>query len=124
MRQGKEKTRADETGGMELATWLHVVAPVNRAPEILKSKAICQTAKLYDAVESLASMNPFRNHVRWLLIAWMFVISAVAYLDRVNISIAGGLIQDQFHLTQIQLGRVFAAFVWGYALTQAIGGRL
>jgi MFS transporter, ACS family, glucarate transporter len=69
-------------------------------------------------------MNPFRNNVRWLLVAWMFVISAVAYLDRVNISIAGGLIQDQFHLTQIQLGRVFAAFVWGYALTQAIGGRL
>jgi MFS transporter, ACS family, glucarate transporter len=69
-------------------------------------------------------MNPFRNHVRWLLVAWMFVISAVAYLDRVNISIAGGLIQDQFHLSQIQLGRVFAAFVWGYALTQAIGGRL
>lgn len=69
-------------------------------------------------------MNPFRNHVRWLLIAWMFVISAVAYLDRVNISIAGGLIQQEYHLDQIQLGRVFAAFVWGYALSQAIGGRL
>jgi ACS family glucarate transporter-like MFS transporter len=68
--------------------------------------------------------NLFRNHVRWLLIAWMFVISAVAYLDRVNISIAGGLIQQEYHLDQIQLGRVFAAFVWGYALSQALGGRL
>lgn len=54
----------------------------------------------------------------------MFVISAVAYLDRVNISIAGGLIQQEYHLDQIQLGRVFAAFVWGYALSQAVGGRL
>ena len=52
------------------------------------------------------------------------MISAVAYLDRVNISIAGGLIQQEYHLDQIQLGRVFAAFVWGYALSQAIGGRL
>src|SRR5215470_19680005 len=69
-------------------------------------------------------MNPFRTRVRWLLIGWMFVISAVAYLDRVNISIAGGLIQTQYGLTQVQLGRVFAAFVWGYALTQALGGRL
>src|SRR5215470_15839661 len=69
-------------------------------------------------------MNPFRTRVRWLLIGWMFVISAVAYLDRVNISIAGGLIQAQYGLSQVQLGRVFAAFVWGYALTQPIGGRL
>src|SRR5437763_14898547 len=69
-------------------------------------------------------MGLFRNHVRWVLIAWMFVISAVAYLDRVNISIAGGLIEEQYHLSHIQLGRVFAAFVWGYAFSQAPGGRL
>src|SRR5438045_9032935 len=69
-------------------------------------------------------MGLFRNHVRWLLIAWMFVISAVAYLDRVNISIAGGLIEEQYHLSHIQLGRVFAAFDWGYAFSQAPGGRL
>src|SRR5215470_15225929 len=69
-------------------------------------------------------MNPFRNHVRWLLVAWMFVISAVAYLDRVNISIAVGQIQAQYGLTQVQMGPVFAAFVWGYALTQPLGGRL
>jgi len=69
-------------------------------------------------------MNIFRNRVRWILIGWMFVISAVAYLDRVNISIAGGLIEQEYHLDHIQLGRVFAAFVWGYALSQAPGGRL
>jgi len=41
-------------------------------------------------------MGLFRNHVRWVLIAWMFVISAVAYLDRVNISIAGSSIEQEF----------------------------
>ena len=54
----------------------------------------------------------------------MFAISAIAYLDRVNISIAGHSIQQEFHLDNIQLGWVFSAFVAGYALFQAPGGRL
>ena len=69
-------------------------------------------------------MNPFHNRVRWLLIGWVFVISAVAYLDRVNISIAAKSIQQELKLDNIQLGWVFSAFVLGYALFQAPGGRL
>jgi MFS transporter, ACS family, glucarate transporter len=65
-----------------------------------------------------------RGRVRWALIGWMFAISAIAYLDRVNISIAGHQIAEEFHLTNIQLGWVFSAFVAGYALFQAPGGRL
>jgi ACS family glucarate transporter-like MFS transporter len=64
------------------------------------------------------------SHVRWTLIAWLFAISAVAYLDRVNISIAGQFIAREFHLSNLQLGRVFSAFVLGYALFQAPGGWL
>ena len=69
-------------------------------------------------------MNIFRNHVRWLLIAWMFVISAVSYLDRVNISIAVLPIEQAFHLSDIQFGWVFSAWVLGYALFQAPSGRM
>ena len=69
-------------------------------------------------------LNPFRGRVRWTLIGWMFAISAIAYLDRVNISIAGRSIQQEFHLNNLQLGWVFSAFVAGYALFQAPGGRL
>jgi len=65
-----------------------------------------------------------RGRIRWVLVAWMFAISAVAYLDRVNISIAGSSIERDFHLTHVQLGWVFSAFVLGYALFQAPGGRL
>jgi len=54
----------------------------------------------------------------------MFAISAIAYLDRVNISIAGSCIQKEFGLDHIQLGWVFSSFVLGYALFQAPGGRL
>lgn len=64
------------------------------------------------------------SNVRWMLIGWMFVISAIAYLDRVNISIAGTAIQKTYGLDAVQLGWVFSAFVWGYALFQAPGGRM
>jgi ACS family glucarate transporter-like MFS transporter len=62
--------------------------------------------------------------LRGLLVFWMFVLSAIAYVDRVNISIAGQAIAREFHLTNIQLGWVFSAFVLGYALFQAPAGRL
>jgi MFS transporter, ACS family, glucarate transporter len=69
-------------------------------------------------------MELLRGRVRWVLIFWMFIISAVAYLDRVNISIAGRSIAQEFGLDNIRLGWVFSAFVAGYALFQAPGGRL
>ncbi|MFL6414241.1 MAG: MFS transporter, partial [Bryobacteraceae bacterium] len=62
--------------------------------------------------------------IRWLLIFWIFLISAVAYIDRVNLSIAGQAIASDFHLSDIQLGWVFSAFVLGYALLQAPAGLL
>ncbi len=65
-----------------------------------------------------------RARIRWVLIFWMFVVSAIAYLDRVNISIAGPTIMREFHLTNVELGYVFSAFVLGYALFQAPGGRI
>lgn len=64
------------------------------------------------------------TRVRWFLVFWLFVLSAVSYLDRVNISIAGGSIADAYHLTDVQLGKVFSALVAGYALFQTVGGHL
>jgi ACS family glucarate transporter-like MFS transporter len=64
------------------------------------------------------------SHVRWFLIFWLFVLSAVAFLDRVNISIAGSSIASEYHLTNVELGWVFSAFLAGYALFQTLGGRL
>jgi ACS family glucarate transporter-like MFS transporter len=54
----------------------------------------------------------------------MFIVSAIAYLDRVNLSIAGRAIEEEFHLTDIQLGYILSAFVLGYAIFQAPGGRI
>ena len=64
------------------------------------------------------------GYFRWFLIFWLFILSAVAFLDRVNISIAGASIASAYHLTNVQLGTVFSALLWGYALFQTVGGRL
>jgi MFS transporter, ACS family, glucarate transporter len=52
------------------------------------------------------------------------VLSAVAFLDRVNISIAGKDLAAAYHLSNVHLGWVFSAFLIGYALFQTPGGRL
>jgi ACS family glucarate transporter-like MFS transporter len=64
------------------------------------------------------------TRVRWLLIFWLFVLSCVAFLDRVNMSIAGSSIAASYALSNLQLGSVFSAFLWGYALFQTIAGSL
>ncbi len=70
-------------------------------------------------------MTPGRtSHVRQFLVFWLFVLSAVSYLDRVNISIAGGAIADAYHLSDVQLGKVFSSMLVGYAIFQTVAGRL
>lgn len=64
------------------------------------------------------------SHIRWFLIFWLFILSAVSYLDRVNISIAGGAIADAYHLSDVQLGKVFSSMLVGYAIFQTLSGRL
>src|SRR5262245_60722058 len=68
--------------------------------------------------------NLVKGWLRWLLIFLMFMMSAIAFLDRVNISIAAQAIQKEFGFNDVQLGWIFSAFVAGYALCQAPGGRL
>jgi ACS family glucarate transporter-like MFS transporter len=72
----------------------------------------------------MTSTETRSSHVRWLLIFWIFIMSGIAYLDRVNISIAGAEITREFHLSQQQLGFVFSAFILGYAAGQTPAGWL
>ncbi len=65
-----------------------------------------------------------RYTVRGLLIFWLFVLSAVAYMDRTNVAIAGAAIRDELGIDNIHLGWVFSAFLVGYAAFQVPGGWL
>jgi MFS transporter, ACS family, glucarate transporter len=64
------------------------------------------------------------TRVRWLLVFWLFVLSAVSFLDRVNLSVAGGSLAASYHLTTVQLGWLFSAFLFGYAAFQTPCGWL
>ena len=64
------------------------------------------------------------SRVRWLLIGWLFVLSAVAFLDRVNLSIAGGALSAEYHLTNVQFGFLSTALLIGYTLFQTPAGWL
>lgn len=64
------------------------------------------------------------SRVRWLIVVGMCLASFVSYILRTNLSIAGETMMSDLGLTQIQLGMVFSAFVWGYAIFQFPGGVL
>jgi MFS transporter, ACS family, glucarate transporter len=62
--------------------------------------------------------------LRYLLVFWLMVLSAVGFLDRTNISIAGVQIAREFRIDNPHLGWVFSAFLLGYAAFQIPGGVL
>lgn len=63
-----------------------------------------------------------KSKVRYSLIMLIFVISAVVYIDRSNISIAGTYLATDYGITKPQLGWVFSAFLLGYATFQIPAG--
>ena len=62
------------------------------------------------------------TQVRFFLSFLLFFLSAVAYLDRTNISIAGLQISLEYGLGNQQLGWIFSAFLIGYAGMQIPAG--
>lgn len=62
--------------------------------------------------------------IRYLLVLWLLALSAVAFLDRTNISVAGLQIGREFGIDNAHLGWVFSAFLLGYAAFQIPGGVL
>src|SRR5262249_56868589 len=65
-----------------------------------------------------------RTQVRFYLSFLLFILSAVAFLDRTNISIAGLQISHEYGLGNQHLGWIFSAFLIGYAGLQIPAGWL
>jgi ACS family glucarate transporter-like MFS transporter len=58
----------------------------------------------------------------WALVALLFLTAVGSYLCRVNISVVGALMMRDLGFSQIDMGRLFSAFVLGYALFQIPAG--
>jgi ACS family glucarate transporter-like MFS transporter len=58
------------------------------------------------------------SNVRWIIMGIIMAIMAVTALNRLNLSIAGKAIEEEFSFGTITMGRIFSAFLWGYVLFQ------
>ena len=64
-----------------------------------------------------------RTHVRWVpILALIAIGTTINYLDRTVLGIAAPYLTRDLSLTAAQLGLVFSAFSWSYALLQIPGG--
>jgi ACS family glucarate transporter-like MFS transporter len=64
------------------------------------------------------------SHIRYWIIAVLFLISSINYASRATLGIAGKPLASEFHLDAVQLGYLFSAFAWAYAIGQIPGGGL
>ncbi|HSQ77615.1 MAG TPA: MFS transporter [Nitrospirota bacterium] len=62
--------------------------------------------------------------VRYKILALLFLVSLLTFLDRVNISVAGKYINEAYGFSPVQYGIIFSAFVAGYMFFQLPGGYL
>lgn len=70
------------------------------------------------------NIEPSLRRPRWGILSLLFAISAVTYMDRVNISVTARQMMPAYGLTSQEMGYIFSAFVFGYALCQIPGGWL
>ncbi len=66
------------------------------------------------------TLQPTRK--RYIILAAIFVNVVINYMDRSNISVAATMITADLKLTPVQLGYIFSAFGWTYAILQIPGG--
>ena len=61
---------------------------------------------------------------RTFVYSMLFMMTAINYLDRVNLSVAANTIAKELGLTPIQLGWIFSAFLWSYIVILIPAGYL
>ena len=64
------------------------------------------------------------TRVRYWVIVFAITLAVVTYIDRVSISFAAPFISKDLGLDKRQMGAIFAAFGWAYALFEIPGGYL
>ena len=68
--------------------------------------------------------NDRKTRVRYWMLGLVFINVVINYLDRTNISVAGPALSKDLNLSSVELGLIFSAFGWTYALLQIPGGLL
>ena len=72
----------------------------------------------------MTTSNIKSSKVRFFMLGLVFIAVAINYMDRANLSVAGVALQQEFNLSATQLGVLFSAFTWAYAIAQVPVGVL
>lgn len=70
------------------------------------------------------SVRKESNNQKWVMLFLLWLMFFIAYLDRVNIAVAGPTMMKELAMSPLVFGSVLSAFTFGYALTQIPGGYL
>jgi MFS transporter, ACS family, hexuronate transporter len=59
---------------------------------------------------------------RWLMISLAFWATVINYLDRQTLSVAAPVLREQFHMSNVEYGRVVSAFMFAYTIMNGLSG--
>jgi ACS family glucarate transporter-like MFS transporter len=69
-----------------------------------------------------SAAGPRAFPIRWRIFSFLFGFGFLAYVQQKTITVAAEQMMPALHLTQLQIGWLEDAFVWGYAIFQLPGG--
>ncbi len=75
-------------------------------------------------MENISPKPKLSTHIRYVVLALIFVNIIINYMDRTNLSIAMPEMSKELGLSTVQQGLLFSAFGWIYAAMQVPGGLL
>jgi ACS family glucarate transporter-like MFS transporter len=64
------------------------------------------------------------SHIRFWIIAVLFIVSSINYASRATLSFAAVPLSKEIAISTVQLGYIFSAFGWSYVIGQIPGGAL
>jgi len=72
----------------------------------------------------IAAERPRISKRRLFIYVMLFLMTAINYTDRVNLSVSAGLVSHEFGLSPAQLGWLMSAYLWPYIICLAPAGVL
>jgi ACS family glucarate transporter-like MFS transporter len=73
---------------------------------------------------TMTSVDTRNSHIRFWIIAVLFIVSSINYASRATLSFAAVPLGKEIDISTVQLGYIFSAFGWSYVAGQIPGGAL
>ena len=68
--------------------------------------------------------NSGKTNIRWFILAMLFIVTTMNYVDRATLSMAAPAMRKDLGLDAVTMGYAFSAFGWSYTALQIPGGWL